>query len=240
MGGFLGNDTNRLAFAGGLGALAGGLGLFGGKEENPFNAEIGQLDPTMQAQLGTDIGAVRDLSGRAITGVDVGGRAAQDLATQTFGQAQDQLAGQQQGALASGLTQAGRFGADSGAAERMAGIFGKQRLAGQQQLGQRQAVNLADIASQNIAQQQKQKYGALMALPQIQQSALQTDFMAQKHMADAKNKAAAIEAGMDAQADEAQSNLFGTAGGLIGMGIGGPVGGVVGGGLGKLVGGLFG
>lgn len=207
-------------FSGVTDAIGGALGLGGGQDFNP-------LDTESYRQYASDVGRVRGVADRDITGLDAGGRAASDLASTVYGNQLDAFNRQGQSGLATGQAGVSRYGADAGAFERMGNQNMRQGLLGSQSLGQTNMQNQADILNRNIQQQQQTKNTAMMGLPQMSAMPFQTDVTA-----NAANM----------QANQAKSQGLGQ---LIGMGagaaFGGPVGMSIGGTIGgQLGGGLFG
>lgn len=214
--------------------------MFGGKSSAPqYNPEIAKLDPALMAQLQTDIGGVRNLSTAPISGLSQAGIAQQDLARQAYGSQLDQFNRQQGSGLATAQAGLGRFGADSGSAERVATQNMRQGLIGQQQLGAANMQNLANVAQQDLGTQQQQQYSALMALPQLSQGVMGTQYNADLQAANAANRANVANMASQQEAGNAFSNMLGTAGGIIGGIYGGPLGAAGWQAGGQMLGGLF-
>jgi|LGVE01.1.fsa_nt_gb hypothetical protein len=196
-------------------------GLFGGGGGDDFNISD---SPYMQS-YGSDVANIRSRATDPITGLDVGGQAASDLASTVYGNQLDQFQRQAGSNLATGAANVGRYGGDAGSMERMQNQANRQNLIGQQGLGQTNMQNQANIGAQNIAQQQGFQNTALMALPQMSMAPAEMDLRAQ-----AANQ----------QANEAQQQgLFGLIGTGVGAGFGGPLGASIGGAGGQALAGLF-
>lgn len=213
--------------------------LLGGKKES-VNPVTAQLDAGLFGQWGNDIGNVRNLANANVNSLNASGRAAQDYANTAYQNQLNQLGMQGQSALASSMANTARYGMDSGAAERMSRQNMMQGLLGQQNLGSANMENLANIAQQNLAMQEQQKYGAMMALPQLQQSQVMAKYNADATNAGIQNQANLANMSAAAARNQAIGNNLGTIGQIGGSVFGGPVGGVVGGVAGKALGGLFG
>lgn len=203
--------------------------LLGGKKQH-ITAPTTNFDAGLFSQTQADIQGLRNYATNPITGLNQSGLAAQDaIKLQSQGQLQDflnQQAGQQNTANAS----LQRYGADSGASERLASNSMRAGLLGQQALARGTAEDLANMTTQNLAQQEKMKYGAASALPQIS-SGLMND----KYKVDSGNAQSAFQAQLaNMSADQARKQAIGGSLGAIG-GMFGPVGGIAG----TLAGGLF-
>lgn len=196
--------------------------LFGGGQDD-FNP----LDGTAYKQYASDVDNVRNVANSNITGLDAGGQAASNLASTVYGNQLDQLNQQAGSNLATGQAGVSRYGADAGAYERMGNSNMRNQLMGQQNLGQTNMQNQADILNQNISQQQNMKNTALMGLPQMSQMGFQAETTA-----NAANQ----------QANNAQASGLGSVLGTVAGGaFGGPIGAAAGGSLGGMLGGsLFG
>ena len=185
--------------------------LFGGKKES-VNPVTAQLDAGLFGQWGNDIGNVRNLASANVNSLNASGRAAQDYANAAYQNQLNQLGMQGQSALASSMANTARYGMDSGAAERMSRQNMMQGLLGQQNLGSANIENQANIAQQNLAMQEQQKYGAMMALPQLQQSQVMGKYQAEADAANAKNQAAIANMSANAARSQNMWNNIGTVG----------------------------
>lgn len=214
-------------------------GLFGGGDAPQFNPQTVQLDPAMLAQFQQDIGGVRDVAQTPVSGLSSAGFAGQNLAQQAYANQLQDLQRQQGSQLATGMAGVGRFGGDSGAAERMAGNIGRQGLLGEQQLGGAAAQNLANIGFQDLQQQQANQFNALMALPQLSASPLQMQTAVSQGNVGIQNQAQLANMAAEQAQSDKLSGLLGTAGGLAGAYFGGPLGAGAGQAGGQMLGGLF-
>ena len=102
------------------------MGLFGFGKAQTFDPSTAGLDPALLAQLQGDIQGVRDVAQGPVTGVSQTGLAAQDLAKGLFATEQDRLGRQQGLQTATAISNASRFGLDSGGAERINQGIGQQ------------------------------------------------------------------------------------------------------------------
>ena len=191
-------------------------------------------------QYQQDIGGVRSLANTPVTGMNASGNAAANYATNMYNQQLNQMGMQGQSGLASSMANLSRYGMDSGAGERLGRQNMMAGLMGQQNLGATHATNLANIGRQNIAQQEQQRYNALMQLPSMQQGLTQLQYYADSNAANAVNNAALANMSAAAARQQGIGNSLGTIGQIGGAAFGGPVGSIVGGVGGKLLGGLFG
>ena len=217
MGGFFSNPVKSVG------------NMLGGKKQS-VKADVVNLDAGLFKQAQDDIGYMRGYASNPITGLNQSGLAAQDaIKLQSQGQLQDFL-NQQMGQQNTANASLQRYGADSGASERLASNSMRAGLLGQQTLARGTAEDLANMTTQNLAQQEKLKYGAASALPQIS-SGLMND----KYKVDSSNAQSAFQAQLaNMSADQARKQAIGGSLGAIG-GMFGPVGGIAG----TLAGGLF-
>ena len=212
--------------------------LLGGKQQT-FTPQVAGLNQELFNQYQQDIGGVRSLANTPVTGMNASGIAAADYATQMYNQQLNQMGMQGQSGLASSMANLNRYGADSGAQERMGRQNMMAGLMGQQNLGATHATNLANIGQRNIAQQEQQRYNALMQLPSMQQGAVQMQYGADLNSAQAANDAALANMGAQAARRQGIGNSLGTIGQIGGAAFGGPIGSLAGGVGGNLLGGLF-
>lgn len=208
------------------------VGNVAGGKKVSFNPETAQMDAGLFGQWSNDIGGVRNLANSPVNSLNASGLAAQKYADTAYGNQLNQLGMQGQSALASSMANTARYGMDSGAAERMSRQNMMQGMLGQQNLGSANMENQANIAQQNLAMQEQQKYNALMQLPQLQQAQTISKYEADADRAKILNQAALG----NMSANAARSNQIGNVLGTVGSAFGGPVGGFAG----KLAGGLFG
>ena len=196
------------------------------------------IDMSKFNQYYSDVGAVRDLANAPITGLSQAGQAGSNLATQQYQNQLDALRGQNLSNQATGFANLQRYGADAGAQERLARSGNKMGLFANQQLGQANLTNQANITAQDLATQQSQKYNALMQTPNLQLGGI-----------NAYNQASIANQSANAARKQGIGNMLGTLGQLggtfIGAKYGSPetgakLGGVAGGMAGNLFGGLFG
>ena len=214
--------------------------VLGGGKPQTVKPVTANLDAGLFSQLGSDIGNIRGIATTPVTAINASGIAAQDYANTAYQNQLNQLGMQGQSALASSMANTARYGMDSGAAERMSRQNMMQGMLGQQNLGSANMENLANIAQQNLAMQEQHRYGAAMALPQLQQSQMMAKYNADAANAGAMNQANLANMSAAAARNQAIGNSLGTIGQIGGSVFGGPVGGVVGGVAGKTLGGLFG
>lgn len=214
--------------------------VLGGGKPQTVNPVTANLDAGLFSQLSGDIGNIRGMATTPITAINASGKAAQDYANTAYQNQLSQLGMQGQSALASSMANTARYGMDSGAAERMSRQNMMQGLLGQQNLGAANMENLANIAQQNLAMQEQHKYGAAMALPQLQQSQMTAKYNADAANAGLQNQANLANMSAAAARSQGIGNTLGTIGQIGGSVFGGPVGGIVGGIGGKALGGLFG
>ena len=212
--------------------LIGGIGNVAGGKKVTFNPQTAQLDQGLFGQWSNDIEGIRSLANTPVTSLNASGKAAQDYSNTAYQNQLNQLGMQGQSALASSMANTARYGMDSGAAERMSRQNMMQGLLGQQNLGASNMENLANIAQQNLAMQEQQRFGAKMALPQLQQAQTMSKYYVDAKNADIMNNAKLANMSANAARQDQIGNVLGT----VGSAFGGPVGGVVG----KLAGGLFG
>ena len=177
--------------------------LLGGKQQT-VKADVVNLDAGLFDQTKSDIGYMRGYASNPITGLNQSGLAAQNaINMQSRGQLQDflnQQAGQQNTANAS----LQRYGADSGASERLASNSMRAGLLGQQALARGTSEDLANMTTQNLAQQEQYKYGAAGALPQMT-----SGLMMNKYTADSGNAQSALQARLaNMAADQARSQAI--------------------------------
>lgn len=213
--------------------------VLGGGPAQRFEPQTTQLDPAMLQQFQQDIGGVRSLANTPVTGLNTAGRAATDLARTAYQDQLEGLFGQQGSQLATAQANLGRFGADAGSAERLATQNMRQGLLGQQQLGRANVQNLANIAAQNTAQQEQNRVGALMALPQISQAPLSMQLGVDQANAGLMNQANLANMSADAVRRQNIGSALGSIGQIGGLALGGPMGGAIGGMIGGQLGGLF-
>ena len=185
-----------------------------------FNPKITKVNQGMQDQWRDDIGGVRSLANDQITGLSMAGQAGQDLSQTAYHGQLDQNRLQQGSQLASSMANASRLGMDSGASERMANNSMRQGMIGQQQLGQANVQNQANIGMQDLQTQQRNQNTALMALSPMQQGMVSSDFK----MRDAGNQAMNKAAAANMAAEQASNQAFLNAGASV-------VGGAMSGGL---------
>ena len=203
--------------------------LLGGKEQH-ITGPTTNFDAGLFSQTQADIQGLRNYATNPIAGLNQSGLAAQDaIKLQSQGQLQNflnQQAGQQNTANAS----LQRYGADSGASERLASNSMRAGLLGQQALARGTSEDLANMTTRNLMQQEQMKYGAAGALPQISRG-----LMNDKYRVDNANAQSAFQAKLaNMSADQARKQAIGGSLGAIG-GMFGPVGGIAG----TLAGGLF-
>lgn len=220
-------------------SLFSAIGLGGASSAPTFNASIAGPDSTLRGNLNRSTNALFDLANTNVTGISATGQAQQDYAKGLFAQQRDQLGNDMMANQATAMANMSRYGSDAGSAERLAGNMAKNNLLAQQRLGAQQASSLADIASQDMANQDMRKYTALMALPQITQSQYGQQFNMDTAIADARNKESAINMANRQAAEESQADTLGTIGGIAGGIFGGPLGGIAGSVGGKLLSKLF-
>ena len=206
MGGFFSNPIKSIG------------NMVGGKKQT-VKADVVNLDAGLFDQAKSDIGYMRNYASNPINGLNASGLAAQNaIKLQSQGQLQDflnQQAGQQNTANAS----LQRYGADSGASERLASSSMRAGLLGQQALARGTAEDLANMTTQNLAQQEQYKYGAAGALPQMT-----SGLMMNKYTADSGNAQSALQARLaNMSADQARSQAI-TGAVLGGAGLFGPAG----------------
>lgn len=185
--------------------------LFGGKKQtiNPVTAKI---DAGLFNQWTDDISGVREIANANINGLNRSGIAAQDYANTAYQNQLNQLGMQGQSALASSMANTARYGMDSGAAERMSRQNMMQGMLGQQNLGSANMENLANIAQQNLAMQEQQKYGAAMALPSLQQAQTLGKYQSEADAANAINQAKIANMSANAARSQNMWNNIGTVG----------------------------
>lgn len=199
--------------------IIGGAGnLLGGKKQS-VKADIVNLDAGLFDQAKGDIGYMRGYASNPITGLNQSGIAAQDaIKLQSRGQLQDFL-NQQAGQFNTATAGLQRYGADSGASERMASNSMRAGLLGQQALARGTSEDLANMTTQNLMQQEQMKYGAAGALPQ-----LTSGLMMNKYTADYNNAQSALQARLaNMSANQARSQAI-TGAVLGGAGLFGPAG----------------
>lgn len=203
-------------------SIGGGIGNLLGGGSQP-SVDMGNIN-----QYFSDVSGIRDYASSPVTGVSTAGKAAQDLATQQYQNQLDTLNQQNLSSQATGQAGLQRYGADSGANERLARSSGKTALLGNQQLGQANLTNQANIGASDIATQQSNKYNAMMQTPSMQLGGV-----------SAYNQASIANQSADAARRQGIGNTLGTLGQIGGTAMGGPLGGAVGGVAGNLAGGLF-
>lgn len=203
--------------------------LLGGKAQT-ITGPTTNLDAGLFSQTQSDIQNLRNYATNPITGLNQSGLAAQDaIKLQSRGQLQDFL-NQQAGQLNTANAGLQRYGADSGASERLASNNMRAGLLGEQALARGTAEDLANMTTKNLMQQEQLKYGAASALPQISSGLMKT-----KYDVDSANANSAFQAKLaNMSAEQARKQAIGGSLGAIG-GMFGPVGGIAG----SLAGGLF-
>ena len=214
--------------------------ILGGGKAQTVKPITTNLDAGLFGQLSGDIGNIRNTATGPVTSLNASGKAAQDYANTAYQNQLNQLGMQGQSALASSMANTARYGMDSGGAERMSRQNMMQGMLGQQNLGSANMENMANIGQQNLAMQEQHKYGAMMALPQLQQSQMMSKYNADSANAELQNQANLANMSAKAARGQAIGNSLGTIGQIGGSVFGGPVGGVIGGMGGKALGGLFG
>jgi len=205
-----------MSFLGNIGHKLTG-GLFRG--DPSFDPRTTQIDSGMQSQWSNDINGVRNLASTPITGLSAAGNAGMDLANTAYQNQLQQSQMQNASGLATNMANVGRFGADSGSAERMNANAMRQGMIGDQQMGMANMQNRNNIAMQDLQQQQGNQFNALMALPSLQQGYTMADYGARQGANQAWNQAQAANQAAQMAGDQSFMNAGASlAGGFAGMG----------------------